>query len=872
MSETARPLSVGEQVGDYKILGVVGAGGMGVVYKAMDLKLDRTVALKFLPHDLNVGDKDKERFLQEAKTASALDHTNIGVIHGLEKMPDGQIFIVMAYYEGQTLGQKIRAGPLPVDQAVEIVTQVARGLAEAHARNIIHRDIKPSNVIVTKQGVAKIVDFGLARVVSSTSATLSVGVTGTLAYMSPEQARGEPVDQRTDIWSLGVVLAEIVTGRHPFQRESLSAVVLAILEKPPASLEEIPPALQGIIYRMLAKDPANRYPRCKELLADLRRLQREGAADATTLTSEEFKKHVEHASSSGRYSLSGVRPGHRGWMAVALAVFLLAAIFFVPSARERVASLLSGQSERHIAVLPFDNIGNDPANEVVSQGLLDSLTSRLSNLEVGQQSLWVVPASEVRRRKVNDPVAALREFGATLVVKGSMQRDGQSVRLTVNLINTKTLRQIGSAAMEDRAGDFITLQDEAVSRLARLMHIVVTPEMLRATGGNVTPAAYESYLKALGYVQRYDKPGNLDLAIRALESSVHADPRFALGFSELGEAYRLKNQVDPNPKWVDEAAANLQRAGQLDDRLGATYVSLGRLHSSLAKHDLALQEYQKALQIDPRDAGAMMGIAGAYERMGRIADAEANYKRAAALRPDYWDGYNSLGFFYHRQGRFADAIAQYRRVIELTPDNATVYSNLAGAYLALSDPKVVPEAEAALKKSIQLAPTYAAYANLGSLYMNQKRYGESAEMTRNALKLNDKDYRVWNNLLVAYRWIKDDENARPVREKTLTLLEEHVSLHPQDANGQSLLSNFYAENKQREKALLHIEAALALAPKDPSVLADIAESYDDLSDRKRALQYAHESLKNGFTLAHLQSRPALQGLLADPSFRSGGNH
>src|SRR6266436_1083088 len=212
-------LAPGTHLGPYEILGPLGAGGMGVVYKALDLKLDRTVALKFLPHDLNVGDKDKERFLQEAKTASALDHTNVGVIHGLEKTPDGQIFIVMAYYEGQTLSQKIRGGPLPMNEAVDIATQVASGLAEAHARNIVHRDIKPSNVILTAQGVAKIVDFGLARVVSSASTTLSIGVTGTPAYMSPEQARGERVDQRTDIWSLGVVLAEIVTGRHPFQQE-----------------------------------------------------------------------------------------------------------------------------------------------------------------------------------------------------------------------------------------------------------------------------------------------------------------------------------------------------------------------------------------------------------------------------------------------------------------------------------------------------------------------------------------------------------------------------------------------------------------------------------------------------------------------------
>ena len=213
---------------------------------------------------------------------------------------------------------------------------------------------------------------------------------------------------------------------------------------------------------------------------------------------------------------------------------------FVPPIRDRIASLF-GRHEDHIAVLPFENVGNDPANEVVSEGLMDSLASRLTNLDVGQQSLWVVPAGEVRRHKIADPASALRELGATVVVQGSLQRDGQLIHLTVNLINTKNLRQIGSVALEDRAGDFSAIEDEAVSRLAKLMRIQVTPEMLRAAGGAVSPAAYESYLKALGYMQRHDKPENLDLALDALQGAVKTDPRFALGYAQLGEAYRLKH-------------------------------------------------------------------------------------------------------------------------------------------------------------------------------------------------------------------------------------------------------------------------------------------------------------------------------------------
>ena len=258
-----------EQVGGYKILGTAGVGGMGIVYKALDLKLNRTVALKFLPNDLNLASKDKERFLQEARTASGLDHTNIGVIHGLEETagrPD-------VHRHGLLRGADAGGEDSPWSNArrkrpSSIMMQLAHGLSEAHEHSIIHRDIKPSNVILTRQSVAKIVDFGLARVASSAATTLSAGPVGTLAYMSPEQVRNEPLDRRTDIWSLGVVFEEMLTGKHPFERDNMSAVLLAILEQPPP-VDGLDPALAAIVCRALAKDRTHRYDDCREMLADL---------------------------------------------------------------------------------------------------------------------------------------------------------------------------------------------------------------------------------------------------------------------------------------------------------------------------------------------------------------------------------------------------------------------------------------------------------------------------------------------------------------------------------------------------------------------------------------------------------------------------
>src|SRR5277367_3324599 len=260
---------IGQTVAHYRITGKLGAGGMGVVYQATDLKLERTVALKFLPHDSTINDQEKDRLRREARAASALDHANIGVIYGIEETADGQVFIVMGYYEGETLAQKIARGLLPVSESVNIAMQIASGLAAAHARNIVHRDVKPSNIIITNDKVAKIVDFGLARVVASVSSTQSISLTGTLPYMAPEQILGEPIDQRSDVWALGVILVQMITGSHPFVRPNTAAMTFAILNQPPAALDVVPEAVRPLVYRALSKTPAHRHANADELLKDL---------------------------------------------------------------------------------------------------------------------------------------------------------------------------------------------------------------------------------------------------------------------------------------------------------------------------------------------------------------------------------------------------------------------------------------------------------------------------------------------------------------------------------------------------------------------------------------------------------------------------
>jgi len=887
MSNPTATLSAGDLVGNYKILGLAGAGGMGVVYRALDTKLERIVALKFLPDHLISSPDDKERFLREARAASSLDHANIGVIHGMEEH-NGRSFIVMAYYEGETLARKLMRGPLSVPEAVNFAIQITEGLAAAHAGAVVHRDVKPSNVIITGRGVAKVVDFGLARLSSSSGSTQSMSTAGTIGYMSPEQTTGHSVDQHTDIWAIGIILAEMLTGKNPFQRETAAATIFAILNEPPSPMDEVPVDLLRIIYHALSKDPATRYHSCREMLADLQEFRAQldptsspsstsrpasGARPITgprpsTLTAKELRKQIEQASRPMWGAAVAPAPAWQRWtIGGGIVLVVLALLSFMPPVRDRVSGLFARQEE-HIAVLPFENVGNDPANDAISAGLMDSLASRLTNLEGGNKSLWVVPASEVRRRNVSDPAAALRELGATIAIECRLQRDGQNIHLTANLIDTKKMRQLGSVDLRDRAGDFSSLEDQAISGIARLMHIEAAPDSLRSAGG-VTGGAYELYLKALGYTQRYDRPGNLDLAIDALNSAVKADPRFALGFAQLGEAYRLKYQLDKNATWIDDALANSKKAAELDDRLPAVYVTLGRIHGTTGKYDLALQEYQRALQLDPRSPEAQIGMAKAYDSAGRMADAEAAYRKAIALRPDSWDGYNSLGMFLDDHQRYEEAIKQFNHAIQLTPDNAPVYLNLGAVYSDMGDSHY-SEAEQMFKKSISLQPSYPAYTNLGYLYLQEQKYAEAAAAEKKALDLNDRDYLVWGNLAIAYEGLKDNVNASKARDRELALLEQSAQANPRDAVVQANLALLYAQKKMREKSISRIQSALVLSPEDANVLENVGQAYEDLGDRVLALQYIEKSVQKGYSLSDLRTIQDLQGLLSDSRFRPNG--
>jgi tetratricopeptide (TPR) repeat protein len=407
---------------------------------------------------------------------------------------------------------------------------------------------------------------------------------------------------------------------------------------------------------------------------------------------------------------------------IACLLLVLCGLLLIPATRERIRGILFSSQDKHVVILPFDVAGNDPDTIALASGLMDSLTGRLSNLEATNDSLWVVPTSEIRKHGVTDASTARKKFGANIVAKGHVERSNGEVHLTLTLVDTKKMRQIGFVDVENRSEELASLQDDAIASMGRLMNISIRSDTAVSGEGSVKSAAYEDYLAAVGYMQRYDKPGNLQSAISLLQNAMKTDPRFALGLARLGEAYRLKYAIDPNPLWLQEAQAYCRKAAELDDRVPTTYVTLARIHEQTGNHDLAVHEFQRALDIDPRNADALTGIAHSYENAGNNVEAEAAYLKAAALRPNDWNGYNNLGNFYGNNGRYPESIAQYDRALELTPDNSVVYGNLGSALLNSGDPKTLVEAEQTLRKSIAISPSYAAFANLGVLYDVQHRF------------------------------------------------------------------------------------------------------------------------------------------------------
>ena len=847
-------------MGPYEILAPIGAGGMGEVYRARDHKLLRDVAIKTLP-EVFAGDPERlARFRHEARVLASLNHPNIAAIYGLEEF-FGMQFLVMELVEGETLSQRIaKDAPIPIEEAISLCGQVAEGLEAAHLKGVTHRDVKPANVKVTPEGRVKVLDFGLAKAIFGGGTTQDLSqaqtitefgteygrVLGTPSYMSPEQARGKGVDKRTDIWSFGCLLFELLTRKKAFPGETVSDTLAAILERQPA-WDSLPAATPGRIRELLQG--------CLQKDANLRVQDMRSAIAA-----------VKEAGVNQEPRLFTRRV-----VAALLVSAALAGAVALPGVRRPLINLISPsrfQQEKHLAVLPFTNVGGDPADQVFCDGVVESLTTSLTQLERFQNSLFVVPASEVRRLSSSSVRDAAATFGVNLVVTGSIQRTGSAVRLTVNLVDARTLRQLGARSVDIPREELSKMEDRLLDLVAELLDLSLQPQARTALnlGGTSVSDAYEAYLRGRGYLRRYDKQGNVELAIAAFKEALRRDTRYALAYTGLGEAYWRNFDRTKSPEWLELAQEANASAIDLNDRLALAHVNLGMTYASSGRYKLAVEQFQRALDLDSLNPDAYRELAGAYEAMNQIKDAEDTYNRALRLRPNDWLNHSRLGGFYYRRGQYEKAERPFLKVIALTPDNVNGYSNLGGLYVAWGRYDL---AESLLKKAIQVKPTDPrGYSNLGTLYFERGQYGEAVHMFEQAVDKNPgPNYATVGNLADSYRWAPGFESKAPqTYQRAIDLAEQQLAINPNNAGALSSAAVYRAKLARKEEALHDITLARELAPADKTVSSKAIIVFELLGRRPEALAALRELLKGGFALDQIESDPELKKFRQDQAY------
>jgi serine/threonine protein kinase/tetratricopeptide (TPR) repeat protein len=794
----------GTKLGRYEIRSKIGAGGMGEVYLAQDTKLERTVALKILPANVAADRQRMQRFIQEAKAASGLNHPNILTVHEIEQIDSVQL-IATELIDGETLRQHLNARRIIIAEALDVSMQIASALSAAHAAGIIHRDIKPENIMLRRDGIVKVLDFGLAKLIerfdserevdaeAATEALVQTEpgvVMGTAAYMSPEQARGKDVDARTDIFSLGAVIYEMLSGRAPFAGETAADIIGALIHKEPQPLStlvpNIPAELQHIVSKALRKDRDERYQTVKSLLVDLKTLKQEldfsaklersvspdskDAAPKNSTPAATVNAVMENAgtqaasarpTSSAEYLVSRFKQRQRSFTA-GLAVLLLAAIGFGYWSYTRRAS--NAAPIESLAVLPFVNESGNAEVEYLSDGITESLINSLSQLP----KLSVKARSSVFRYKGKevDPQQVAKELSVQAILNGRVVQRGEDLALYLSLVDARNGNQIWGEQYNRKLTDLVALQSEIARDVSSKLRARLSGADERKLAKNYTEnvEAYQLYLKGRYYLARL-RPGETQKGILYLQQAIAIDPNYALAYVGLANAYRalaLSGDVPPGEVFP-KAKAAAQKAVELDDSLAEAHAVLG---FTISWYDwdwsAAENHFKRALELNPNSADAHWVYAGSISNLGRHAEALAEIKRARELDPLNLIINATEGLILVHAGRTDEGLAVLQKTSELDPNYWLAHLFASSAFMDKGMfAKAVAEASRARELSgVSSQPiAYAGYA----LAKSGKEKEARAELDE-LLKLSTQRYVPPYHIAFLYNGLNE-------RDETLAWLE-----------------------------------------------------------------------------------------------------
>jgi tetratricopeptide (TPR) repeat protein len=838
--------SIGQVLGHYRVLEQIGAGGMGVVYRAHDLQLERDVALKVLPPGTLADNHARSRFRKEALALARLNHPNIATVHEFGTQ-EGIDFLVTEYIHGLTLDSKLARGPLSPQETVDLAIQLAQGLEAAHEQGIVHRDLKPGNLRLTPKGQLKILDFGLASLpalAESTVLTQSAqgehSFSGTLPYMAPEQVRGQTVDQRSDIWSTGAVLYEMATGQRPFPEKHPAQLIDDILHKPitpPSSINATMAAgLEPVILRALDREPSRRYRSAGELKIELNRLlpTASGASSGLARAAQRARQ----------------RKGRGVLVFLGVLILLAVAAWLLKGHQHRPQS-----GPRILAVLPFRSLRGNDSTTALGAGMSETLTAQLAQVS-DHDLLQLVSMREIEAEGIKTAEEARRDFGVDLVLEGSIQQEGSELRINCSLVDAKNNRQLGARTLTASAGDIFGIQDQVVTQALGILAVEVdsAKRAKLQSRPDTKPDAYEHYLRGLGYSQEYHKPENVQSAVSEFNLALQIDPNYARAYAARGETYWLGFQESNRTNnWIEKASEDCGKALALNPGVSEGHSCLGNVYNGRGEYAKGVEEFKRAVDLDNTSDTALRGLAEAYEKVGDVHSAETTYQQAIAVRPQYWAGYDRLGVFYFHQSRFADAIRAFQRVTTLAPENFEGYSNLGAV---LSNSGNYADAIKALQRSIEIRPTLEAYSNLGSAYFALRKFAEAAQTFQQGLKLDDRDSLIWGNLGDALYWTRDRRpEAAAAYRKAISLAQAKLKVNPRDGDLLAFVATYKAMIGEKTTAIADVQHAIELAPNDADVRFRAALVYNHFGDVERTVASLEKAVAGGYPATAIRDTP-----------------